>query len=58
MNEEAISMEENAKNLPDNLKQGLLRRLEPLEQAGFCQRVAQYWGDVARPLTTPINEAV
>ncbi len=35
----------------DDLKQGPLRMLEPLEQAIFCQRVEQFWDDALRPLT-------
>ena len=37
--------------LLDDLQQGPLRLLEPLEQQIFGQRVEQYWGDVVRPLT-------
>ncbi|MFQ5398107.1 MAG: alpha-amylase family protein [Anaerolineae bacterium] len=35
----------------DDLKQGPLRLLEPLEQEIFCQRAEQFWADAIRPLT-------
>ena len=41
----------NATEIFDNLVQGPLRLMEPLEQAIFCQRVEQFWADAVRPLT-------
>ncbi len=40
----------NVTEILDDLKQGPLRLLEPLEQQIFCQRVEQFWGDAIRPL--------